>query len=845
MVDNQRYINFHGKAIRTALALVWLSALVSVAFAEKMETSIQEAIYIFEMKGESAEAIKMLEEAASKGDEEDKEQAYFYLGKIQELSGNRNSANFYYNQSLNRTNETAKAYWLSEREGATSQQAEDLLRTPLTLKSPLAKTFGENPTYLQLRDGSIHKIENDRLVNVSKDLPADIQVLAVVQQGIWFQPLKKDSLEFMSFYANKPNRKYAVANISQFLVHDDIAIAQSPNQLTILNSKGVKVQILDKYNGCIPEGYYALTGEFILNCTDNALHFVSPEDGSDQRTIAQFDVIKHVLVDKGMLYLVSGNFLYGYHPKHRSAPLWKLPVNNVESLITFEKNIALLEASGKITFIDKKTGFPQAAVRSDATAIYPLAKGTLGLFSSEGSITAVDTMLAPLWHFNFTKPVENAPIHTNGNIYLDFGDHKLTALSPRYYGKKVLQSELTAQKAAKLIDREEWEELPPLLNTLFKQEPGNAEGWFFKALYLEKQDGSNRDKQKAWSEAVRLSASNPQATHLILNRYSKAIGAKFVSLLPISPKTRYPQFFSSKKYLYTIDPAADRLFCFNAENGELRWSKDIGNLNNSPAIDNDENTLAIASGYNMSIYDLAREASSPLTLQLPGKAFETKITEKATYISTWNGFLLKILRPENKLAWSRKIFTVPFLLSTHSKTLYTCNLEGELVALDDDSGQIQDDYSRKIPGQVTHILSNETTTAIATSDNRLYLFNQNNKDAPPLQIIMDEAISSLQAVNEQDKKMFLIGLADQSILLYTESGAPLWKFHGTNSIFQKPFIKDGFAWIDQGNEVVAISLKTGKVERKFSTPGGAGTPFIMNKTLYSASPKRLLYGFPL
>jgi outer membrane protein assembly factor BamB len=143
------------------------------------------------------------------------------------------------------------------------------------------------------------------------------------------------------------------------------------------------------------------------------------------------------------------------------------------------------------------------------------------------------------------------------------------------------------------------------------------------------------------------------------------------------------------------------------------------------------------------------------------------------------------------------------------------------------------------------MVSSDSIVAVASGGNRLYLFNQLRKEAPPLQIMMDESISSLQTVQDQGKKMIMVGLADQSILLYTETGTPLWKYKSRNSIFPKPFVKDGLAWIDQGNDVVAISLKTGKVERKFSTPGGAGTPFIMNKTLFSASPKRLLYGFSL
>ena len=827
--------------IRTTLALVWLCGLVSFTFAEKMETSIQEALYLFEMKGETSEAIKMLENAAMKGDEDDKEKAYFYLGKIQELSDNKTSANFYYEQSLARTNEVAKAYWLSERESATSTKPEALLRTPIQLKSPIQKTFGKNPTFLLLNDGSICKIKDDRL-DIITTAPAHQQIFNIDRQGIWYQPADQDSLVFKALYANTPNKSYPITGITHFWSEGNRVLVQTERQLSIINNKRIVSQIEDKYNGCVPEGFFAPTNEFVLNCTDNALHFISAEDGSPRKSIAQFDVIKNVLIDKSSLYLISGNYLYAYYPKQRTSPFWKISASNIESLFSFEKEIVLLEASGRISLIDKRSGLTRKAIRSDASSIYPLAKGTLGLFSDEGAITAVDTLLNPLWHFNFAKPVEQAPIYTNGSLYLYFGDRKLVSLSPHYYGKKILLSEILARQAADIVEHEEWEDLPPILDSLFKLEPGNAEGWFFKALYLEQNKDNEREKQKAWSEAVRLSGSNPQTTQLILSRYGKAIGAKFVTMLPISPKTRYPQFFSSKKYLYTIDPAADRLFCINAESGEIRWAKYIGALDNSPVIENDENALAIASGYNISIYDLNKDVA-PVTLQLPGKAFKMDVTENAIYISTWNGFLLKILRPENKLAWSRKVFSVPFLHSKSDREIFICNLEGDLVVLDDEAGQTQENSTRKIPGQISHLLSTDSITA-AASGNKLYLFNHKKKD-PPLQILMENAISSLQIISDHGEKKFLVSLSDQTILLYSEAGAPLWKYAGKNAIFPKPFVKDGFAWIDQGNEVVGISLKTGKKEQRFSTPGGAGTPFILNHTLFSASPKRLLYGFSL
>ena len=52
-------------------------------------------------------------------------------------------------------------------------------------------------------------------------------------------------------------------------------------------------------------------------------------------------------------------------------------------------NSIIRNIRSSMNFISKKNGFPQVSAQSDATAIYTLAKGTLGLFSSEGTIIAV------------------------------------------------------------------------------------------------------------------------------------------------------------------------------------------------------------------------------------------------------------------------------------------------------------------------------------------------------------------------------------------------------------------------------------------------------------------------
>lgn len=796
------------------------------------------------MKGETDEAVRLLESIVAQGDQEDKEVAYFYLGKIQELAGNKISSNFYYKQSLSRTNKTRKSYWLAERDAATGTQTESFLQPSIPIKGHIKKVFGEGPTFCLFQDGSIAKIENQKVISIPTELPDDAQILHIGPRGFWFHQAGNDSLHFLQFHSSLPRYSFNVPKPTDYSFQNDHALIQGDRQLTIISKNGIQAVIVEKYTGCTVEGFFKPTSEYILNCPDNALHFISSENGSEERTISQFDVIQKTLISKNLLYIVSNGFLYCYLPQKGTSPIWKISTSNAESMFAFESNIALLESSGRITLLDKTSGLVRASVRSDATRMYPLAQGTIGLFNEEGTITAIDTLLHPLWNFSFSKPAELPPIKVYDDIYFYFGNRKIQPILPKYYGKRILQSEIYAKKVANFFEQEQWDSLKVALDTLFKLEPGNAEGWFFKALYLEKMNSSERERQAAWSEAVRLSASNPRVTKLILSRYGKSINAKHISLLPISPKTRYPQLFGNKKDLFTLDPAGDRLFCINADNGELKWSRNIGKQENSPVVGNDEKILAVASGYTVNFYDLTKE-SSVTSVQLPGKAFETKVYDNATYITTWNGFLLKILRGENKLAWSRKIYALPFFMVKNHNLIYACNLEGEFQTISDESGQISEGYSKKLQGTITHMVSADSIVAIASSNSKLFIFNPSHKDRLPFQILMESSIASLKIVNHEDTYKLLVGLADQSILLYSKDGAPLWRYKGKNSIFTSPFAKDNEVWLDQGNELISLSMKDGTVLRRFSTPGGAGTPFIMNRTLYSASPKRILYGFSL
>ena len=166
----------------------------SEVFADRMASDIQEAIYNFEMKGNVNEAVRILEKVSKQGDREDQQEANFFLGKIYELSSSKANANFYYRQSLRKTKETGKAYWLAARTASTNEFPEALLKENLKVRFPIKKIYYGPTTFIQLQNNSIYKIENDTLVEIKIPLPIHAEILSINSQGIWYQRNERDSL---------------------------------------------------------------------------------------------------------------------------------------------------------------------------------------------------------------------------------------------------------------------------------------------------------------------------------------------------------------------------------------------------------------------------------------------------------------------------------------------------------------------------------------------------------------------------------------------------------------------------------------------------------------------------
>lgn len=817
-----------------------------MTWAVKMATDIKEALYLFEMKGDFSKATKILENVIHNGDLDDKTNAYFYLAKIQDLNGNASISSLYYKQSLTSAQSPADAYWISEQIARLSPQPENLIKQKIPFKQNILKSFkSPSQLFLLFEDRNLFQINQDKSSQIPLSVPNTSTIHHISSNGVWYSDVDPLQLYFQPLTAKSPIKSYPISNKIDdlFTLPGNQALVLSGNSLFFISNDGIRFSIKDRYQNCSIMGLYEPLNRFLLNCPDNAIHFIQTDTGTEDYVISQLDPITHFKIESNFILLASGHSIWLYKPDEHTPLVWKYSNVNIEDLSIFEKKIVLLETSGKVTLLDRQTGFPFSSLQTDASWISPMAVGSLGLYSKDGRVTAVDTLLRPLWSFHLGIALQNRPFKINDLLYFPLTDQSIVALNTLHYGKTPLLSTVLVSQAHKLASKKQWKELSPLLDSLLKIEYGNAEAWFLKAILAETVNSTEKEKQKAWSEAVRLSLGDSQKSKLILSRYSQMINAKFTHFLQLSPKTSYPQFFGYKKNLYTVDVPAQTLQNINPETGELRWIRNLGKLTNSPVMANDENTLAIGSGFKVHIHELLKEEKIK-TLELPGKPFHIEYSNNAIYISTWNGFLVKVLKPNLNLAWSRKIFTMPFHFTSKGNDLFVASLEGELLKLWNSSGQIKHTLE-SLHTTITHLEAKDSLLAVANADNKIFLFSSNSNTLLK-SISTSSEINSVQIVEISSKIHILAGLANQEIILYSlENDNPLWSFNGAGSIFVSPIVNNNIAWIDQKNEIIGISLTSGKISHRFKTPGGASTPFILDKTIFTASPKRLLYAFNL
>lgn len=818
---------------------------VSEAFSSRMGKELYEAVYQFEIKGNFAEAQDMLSRVSIEGDDEDKSKAFFLLGKIQELSESPLNATFYYRQALASPANARDAYFLASRIESLDTTPTRLVIDRSILPAPIRETFnGKHPSIL-LSNNQLYSLHNEKFVSVPTFISEKAKILAVTASGIWFSDENATTLHFQPKDSRKPVHSYRFDSVisSLFPLPGIGAFVITEKTFAFAANEGIRFSIDIRYRGCSPVGFYQPQNAFVVSCPDNALHLFEAESGMETQTLSLIDPIQKTLLSNEGIFVSSSNALWHFRPQSGNAYIWKNAENPIEDIEFLEGKIAVLESDGKLKLLDPESGTVLAKSSIDGEKLFPIARGTLGIFSREGALSVVDTSLNPLWHYHFGKPLVAEPIQSQGLLFLPFEKGELLTLDALHYGGRPILSQRYAEQALKAKDAGNWQEMEALVDSTQKLEPGNPTASYLYAVNLERIGESETKRAEAWSTAVRHSFGDKQTSASILSHYARIIGASYVHFLPLSPRTLYPSLFSAGHTLFTIDPAAQKLIALDPSSGNIRWEKSLGLLETSPVLANGNARLAIANGFRLQIHELSPGGKLHYS-ELPGKPFQIKFHENAIYVSTWNGYLIKLLAPNYGIAWARKLFNLPFLFDISRENIAVASLEGTLGFVSEAAGQ-NPRHMLESRANISAMAVTDSTIAIATDQNEIRLYTPESEE-PKAVFSTGSAVLSLKWVPIGSAKYLLAGFADQKISLYgPTSREAIWTFTGQNSVFASPVISGNYLYIDQQSHIAQISLSNGTVERRFSTPGGSGTPFILDNTLFCISPKRLLYAFPL
>jgi outer membrane protein assembly factor BamB len=825
------------------IVIILLGALPSCAGI--MADSLQGAIFMFEMQGRFAQARGLLERIAKSpsASSEERTQARFYLGKIAELADTPEEALNQYSKAQTGTRTPSVAYWLADRHAALTTRPDSLLLGSIRLSSPPAQTItGKHPGFL-LANQQYWIAKGRSFEPAQLQLPEGATLHAMASDGYWFSDdARPHILRQLSFPPYNPSRSYILDSPirSIFAISDFQTVATTQRTLYWLSNDRIHWKISKRYANCQTLGLYPPTRQLLLNCPDNALHFLSTEDGSERLSLALVDKIDRAIpVDNGIIVSSAGSIWF-YRPHEHSSPLWRHAGVQVQDFCVAGDRIAILGADGRLALLAQGTGQLQAQVQTGGETLANLGTGLLATIAKDGLLTAFDTLLVPLWHYHFAQPLQSPPLITEKALYFPLRNGKIVMLAPHYYGKSTNNIQTHEIQATQLAESGRWDLASPYIDSLLALEGGNSTAWYLKAMDPSRKNAQHKDV--SWAKAALYARGKPELSHKILRSYAQEIGALYIQYVDISPHTLYPRLFGDAHNLYLLDAAAKRLLCLSPLQGSLRWSVPLSHMEQSPIVDQDAQTLAIASGFQVNALDLSQKGRSRI-LNIPGKAFQLHQNQDAIYVSTWNGFLLKYQKPSLQLAWSHKLLAAPMYITENKTGLHLLSQNGELQQISTQSPQSIATGSMDLAS--TALFRSLDSLLIAADEDDQVRMNLDQPGYPPWGgFRTGSQILSLEPISLHGIPHALIGLNNQQLILYNlKTTRPIWKYQGQGSVFVQPVLDRGLAWIDQKDALVAISLDNGRIVHRLPIPGGGGQIFISNGILYSVSSQQLLYAF--
>ena len=570
----------------------------------------------------------------------------------------------------------------------------------------------------------------------------------------------------------------------------------------------------DQISNCFVEGELLAGRIVVYNCPNkNSLHLISRQNGLEIGSIPYSDVPAKVFLVFDGLFLYCKNWLY-FHKLGEDLKnyAWRRPDIEVQDIENAGDKIYVLDISGKISLLNKNSGYLISATKSDGENFFNPGTGLIGTYQKNGGISVFDTLLNNLWNYQIDGEIAEPPIVRSDSVIFNLQNGSSEILNTRHYQKFTFS-------ASENID------------SLLALESGNAFAWYRIA------ERENNDS--AWRRAVIYGARMQDFSQVVFSRYAEKIGAKWVRYLPLSSKMLYPQMFSDANWLFVSDEGSQSLLKFSLETGtsggEILLPKD----REYTVRDNEPPWLILSSGDGLSQFSLREQKS--VSIETYGKPFSFLRSKDSIYIGFWNGFVLKYFIPKMRLEWSRRVSSAPVLLSAGENGIYSFS-QGK-VSLLSKTRAVQD--INLSVGAAAYFKYKNGIFAIASEDGEVHIFSEKEGFKQQGNFSARSQIVSFELLENNGKIYALTGGVNQTFSLYEiPSGVLVWTFKSKGSSYQ-PIFHGSHIWLDQNGSVAAIDINTGKVAKRYPIFGSGASISIHGNTLYCATPQKLLYAFPL
>jgi hypothetical protein len=568
------------------------------------------------------------------------------------------------------------------------------------------------------------------------------------------------------------------------------------------------------YSHCKPEGELYLAQRMVYNCPDNLLYLVSKKNGKVWSVLFTGAPAKVFLVFNGF-FLYSENTLSFYSLKdgllEESTYVWRIPTLEIQDIDNRESQIFVLDISGQISLLDKNSGQKISSAKSDGEALFMAGTGLVGTYQKNGGISVFDSLLTHLWDYQIDGEILERPVLKGDSVIFNLSNGNAEILHTRHYQKF------------------SWPVLADM-DSIFSLESGNANAWYKLAL--------QKNTDSLWNKAIIYGARRPELSELVFAEYAKKIGAKWIKRLHISSNMHYPKILSDGSRLFVLDANSKELLNFSLENGFAGAS--IVLPKDGRLVSNDSPLLMLNSGNRLSLFSLKEQKAVSLGIP-PGDPISFLRNKDSLYIGSVNGFALKYYVPEARLEWSRKVSSAPVFLGLGDEGIYSLS-QGKINSL---SQKKQDKkINMESNGMINFKFKNGIFT-VASPEGLVQVYSE--KDFSMLGTFsIDSDITSFELVEYEGKTYALAGTANQSLSLFEiPSGKLSWTFSSRGSAFMQAIPNASHIWLDQDNSIAAIDISTGKLVKKHKILGSGASIFIHGNTLYSATPQKLLYAFPI